>query len=272
MFVYSSYFKLAHVGSLDHYVSFLRAPTTAKGPFWLCLYLDISPRTWLPRVYFTQSIYLYTAGLLFCIGLKRPFRPCFLWRGLLLFFKGSGGPVLRTSTFSETSFSKPRWLGCSLFRIFWQFPWDLCPKDTERSSSFFSLLLCESIWESCLDSWCYWLSRLGGSPIFGLWACFWVCLCDMALISEAISHKLAQKGVIFYLLNYLGHQVNPWADALASVVEQDWWLVFAFHHIRLCKSSYLCIKLVTWNLCLDFSGWVEHVDCLPNQIGHGKDV
>ena len=104
MFVYSSYFKLAHIGSLDHYVSFLLAPTTAKGPFWLCLYLDISPRTWVPRVYFTQSIYLYTAGLLFCIGLKRPFRPCFLWRGLLLFFKGSGGPVLRTSTFSETSF------------------------------------------------------------------------------------------------------------------------------------------------------------------------
>ena len=61
-----------------------------------------------------------------------------------------------------------------------------------------------------------------GISYFGLWACFWVCLCDMALISEAISHKLAQKGVIFYLLNYLGHQVNPWADALASVVEQDW--------------------------------------------------
>ena len=44
----------------------------------------------------------------------------------------------------------------------------------------------------------------------------------MALISEAISHKLAQKGVIVYLLDYLGHLVNPWADALASVVEQDW--------------------------------------------------
>ena len=36
-----------------------------------------------------------------------------------------------------------------------------------------------------------------GISYFGLWACFWVCLCDMALISEAISHKLAQKGVIF---------------------------------------------------------------------------
>ena len=44
----------------------------------------------------------------------------------------------------------------------------------------------------------------------------------MALISEAISHKLAQKWVIVYSLDYLGHLVNPWADALASVVEQDW--------------------------------------------------
>ena len=37
MFVYSSYFKLAHIGSLDHYVSFLLAPTTAKGPFLVML-------------------------------------------------------------------------------------------------------------------------------------------------------------------------------------------------------------------------------------------
>ena len=36
-----------------------------------------------------------------------------------------------------------------------------------------------------------------GDLLFGLWACFWVCLCDMALISAAISHKLAQKEVIF---------------------------------------------------------------------------
>ena len=43
----------------------------------------------------------------------------------------------------------------------------------------------------------------------------------MALISEAISHKLAQKGVIAYLLGYLGHLVNPGANALASVREQD---------------------------------------------------
>ena len=43
----------------------------------------------------------------------------------------------------------------------------------------------------------------------------------MALISEAISHKLAQKGVIVYLLDYLGHLVNSWANALASVMEQD---------------------------------------------------
>ena len=79
----------------------------------------------------------------------------------------------------------------------------------------------------------------------------------MALIFEAISHKLAQKEVIVYLLDYLGHLVNSWASALASVVEQDWWLVFAFHHICLCKSSFLYAKIVTWNLYLDFSGLVE---------------
>ena len=43
----------------------------------------------------------------------------------------------------------------------------------------------------------------------------------MALISEAISHKLAQKGVIAYLLGYLGHLVGPEANALICVREQD---------------------------------------------------
>ena len=43
----------------------------------------------------------------------------------------------------------------------------------------------------------------------------------MVLISEAISHKLAQKRVIVYLLDYLGHLVSPGANALASVREQD---------------------------------------------------
>ena len=37
MFVYSSYFKPAHIGSLDRYVSFLLAPATAKGPFLVML-------------------------------------------------------------------------------------------------------------------------------------------------------------------------------------------------------------------------------------------
>ncbi len=50
---------------------------------------------------------------------------------------------------------------------------------------------------------------------------FWVCLCDMVLIYEAISHKLAQKGVIIYFLDYLGHLVSPGANALTSVREQD---------------------------------------------------
>ena len=43
----------------------------------------------------------------------------------------------------------------------------------------------------------------------------------MALISEAISHKLAQKGVIAYFLTYLGHLVRPEANALIFVREQD---------------------------------------------------
>ena len=54
----------------------------------------------------------------------------------------------------------------------------------------------------------------------------------MAFISEVISHKLAQKGVIAYLLDYLGHPVNPGTN-----------INFASHHICLCKSSHLCIKL-----------------------------
>ena len=60
-----------------------------------------------------------------------------------------------------------------------------------------------------------------GISYFGLWACFWVCLCDMVLISEAISHKLAQKEVIVYLLDFLEYLVIFWTDALASVMDQD---------------------------------------------------
>ena len=43
----------------------------------------------------------------------------------------------------------------------------------------------------------------------------------MALISEAISHKLAQKEVIAYFLGYLGHLVGLEANALIFVREQD---------------------------------------------------
>ena len=56
--------------------------------------------------------------------------------------------------------------------------------------------------------------------------------------------SLLRREVTVYLLDCLWHLVSPWANALASVVEQDWWVVFAFHHICLCKSSHLCIKLL----------------------------
>ena len=78
-----------------------------------------------------------------------------------------------------------------------------------------------------LGSWCCWLSRLGGisyldfGPISGS-----VCA-TLRLFCEAISHKLAQKGVILLIkLPFPVHvrQVNPWACALASVVGQDLWL------------------------------------------------
>ena len=66
--------------------------------------------------------------------------------------------------------------------------------------------------------------------------------------------SLLRREVTVYLLNYLWHLVNPGTNALASVVEQDWWVVFAFHHICLCKSSHLCIKLSSsfmpfWKTC-----------------------
>ena len=39
--------------------------------------------------------------------------------------------------------------------------------------------------------------------------------------SEAISHRLTQKGVFAYFLGYLGHLVGPEANALICVREQD---------------------------------------------------
>ena len=53
--------------------------------------------------FFTLSIYLYFLLSSFS-------GPC-LGGELILFFKSSGGSVLRTSTFSEASFSEPLWLG-----------------------------------------------------------------------------------------------------------------------------------------------------------------
>ena len=64
------------------------------------------------------------------------------------------------------------------------------------------------------------------------------------LVLRPFLTSLLRREVTVYLLDYLWHLVNPWANALASVVEQDWWVVFAFHHICLCKSSHLCIKLL----------------------------
>ena len=76
----------------------------------------------------------------------------------------------------------------------------------------------------------------------------------MALISEAISHKLAQGGVIVYLLDCLGHLVSPGANALASVREQDWWIVlpsitFAFARVPIYVSSCHLVPCPVWGTC-----------------------
>ena len=104
MFVYSSYFKPAHIGSLDHYVSFLLAPTTAKGPLLVLLtFRQKSKDLGSKGLFYFKHLPIYI-WVPFCIGLKKPFRPCFGGRELILFFKSSGGSVLCTSIFSETSF------------------------------------------------------------------------------------------------------------------------------------------------------------------------
>ena len=65
------------------------------------------------------------------------------------------------------------------------------------------------------------ISYLDFGPGFGSVCVTWRLFC------EAISHKLAQKGVILLIkLPFPVHvrQVNPWACALASVVGLDLWL------------------------------------------------
>ena len=68
------------------------------------------------------------------------------------------------------------------------------------------------------------------------------------------SQAYSKEGLLSVLWDYLWYLVSPGANALASVGEQDWWIVFAFHHICLCKSSHLCIKLSSsfmpfWETC-----------------------
>ena len=111
MFVYSSYFKLAHIGSLDHYVSFLLAPTTAKGPFLVMLtFRQKSKDLGSKGLFYFKHLPIYNWAP-FLYWTEKALQTLFWGRELILFFKSSGGSVLRTSTFSETSFSEPPWLG-----------------------------------------------------------------------------------------------------------------------------------------------------------------
>ncbi len=80
MFVYSSYSSYrypAHFGSLDHYVSFLLAPATAKGPFLVMLIFRHESKDMGSKgLFYFKHLTIYT-WVPFCIGLNRPFRPCF---------------------------------------------------------------------------------------------------------------------------------------------------------------------------------------------------
>ena len=104
MFVYSSYFKLAHIGSLDHYVSFLLAPTTAKGPLLVMLtFRQKSKDLGSKGLFYFKHLPIYN-WVPFLYWTEKALQTLFWGRELILFFKSSGGSVLRTSTFSETSF------------------------------------------------------------------------------------------------------------------------------------------------------------------------
>ena len=68
--------------------------------------------------------------------------------------------------------------------------WSL--KDSNWSSPF-PVYNCMNYYENLVSIHNITNSTDLGDLIFSC-TCFWVCLCDMALVFEAISHKLAQKG------------------------------------------------------------------------------
>ena len=107
MFVYSSYFKLAHIGSLDHYVSFLLAPTTAKGPFLVMLiFRQKSKDLGSKGLFFLKHLPIYN-WVPFCIGLKRPFRPCFGKGNLYSFLRVPVGLCYAHLPFQKHLLSEP---------------------------------------------------------------------------------------------------------------------------------------------------------------------
>ena len=108
-------YSYAHIGSSDRYASFLLAPAEVKGPFGYAYFRhkseDLRGAFWkFPRVYFTQAFTYVQLGTFLC-RTEEALQTLFLGKGLMLFFKSSGGSVLRTSTISETPSSEPRWLG-----------------------------------------------------------------------------------------------------------------------------------------------------------------
>ena len=65
---------------------------------------------------------------------------------------------------------------------------ELCPRDTKRvflqvySELYILAYSCVNLYENLVSVHDVADSIDLGDLLFGLWACFWVCLCDMALI------------------------------------------------------------------------------------------
>ena len=124
MFDYSSYFKLAHIGSLDHYASFLLAPATAKGSFWLCLYLKskdlfyskhLPMYSWAPFLCRTEeALQTLFWGRVLCSSLRVPVGLCYahlpFQRHLLLSHVGWGCSLFGIVSIRQLLCSEPLFL------------------------------------------------------------------------------------------------------------------------------------------------------------------
>ena len=99
--------SLAHTRSLDHYVSFFLAPATTKGPLLVMLTfrqksMDLGSR----GLFYFKHLTIYT-WVPFCIGLKRPFRPCFGKGNLYSFLRVPVGLCYAHLPFQKHLLSEP---------------------------------------------------------------------------------------------------------------------------------------------------------------------